>query len=189
MQIIHSKLLTEEEGWERNTLTGCQAEENPQWCKIWLSWGERQTLSFVIACTQDNLTAIIFCSISLKQVPAPLVSFQWKQRLLSHQITSHLNTHTDRISQINLIRILLPGVPPGCNQLRCIWIKLTSCCHSKVGLCCLQLVTPACIKAMHEKACSTAFRERVRLVCFRDCRVTSKSDARQLWGGSLCTLH
>lgn len=72
-------------------------------------------------------------------MPAPLVSLQWKQRLLSHQITSHLNTHIVRISQINLIRILLPGVPPGCNQLHCIWIKLTSCCHSKVSLDCCTL--------------------------------------------------
>lgn len=146
MWIIHSKLLTKEEDRGKNTLTGRQQmqeeEEKKRWCKIWLSWGERQTLSFVIARTQDNSTAIIFCNVSLKQVPTSPVSFQWKQRLLSHQITSHLNTHIVRISQINLIRILLPGVPPGCNQLHCIWIKLTSCCHSRVILDCLHLVKP-----------------------------------------------
>lgn len=109
------------------------------WCKNWVPWGKRQTLSFVIACSQDNSTAIIFCNVLLKQVPAPPVSFQWKQRLLSHQITSHLNTHIVRISQINLIRILLPGVPPGCNQLHCIWIKLTRCCHSQVTSDCCTL--------------------------------------------------
>lgn len=31
--------------------------------KIWLSWGERQTLSFVIARTRDKSTAIIFCNV------------------------------------------------------------------------------------------------------------------------------
>lgn len=127
-----------------------KAGRKKRWCKNWVSWGERQTLSFVIARTQDNSTAIIFCNVLLKQVPAPPVSFQWKQRVLSHQITSHLNTHIVRISQINLIRILLPGVPPGCNQLHCIWIKLTSCCHSKVSLdCCTlwsSLVSKQCLR-------------------------------------------
>lgn len=120
---------------EKNGLTGrqqMQVKKRKRRCKIWLSWGGRQTLSFVIARTQDNSTAIIFCNVSPKQVPASPVSFQWKQRLPSHQITSHLNTHIVRILQINLIRILLPGVPPGRNQLHCIWVNLTSRCHSRV---------------------------------------------------------
>lgn len=50
-------------------------------------------------------------------MPAFPVSTQRKQRLLSHQIISHLNTHIVGILQINLIRILLPGVPPGVQPL------------------------------------------------------------------------
>lgn len=94
---------------------------------------ERQTLSFVIARTQDNSTAIIFCNVLLKQVPAFPVSTQQTQRLLSHQITSHLNTHIVGILQINVIRILLPGAPPGYSRLHCVWMKLMSSCHSGVA--------------------------------------------------------
>lgn len=58
-------------------------------------------------------------------------------RLLSYQITRHLNSHIVRILQINFIRILPPGVPSGCNQLWCIWITVTSL-YSKVSLdCCM----------------------------------------------------
>lgn len=56
-----------------------------------------------------------------------------KTKPLSHQITSHLNTHIVRILQINLIRILLPGVHPGCSQLHCVWMKLMSSRHSGVA--------------------------------------------------------
>lgn len=121
-------------------------------------------------------------------MPAPPVSFQWKQRLLSHQITSHLNTHIVRISQINLIRILLPGVPLGRNQLHCIWIKLTSCCYSKVSLDCCTLWRSLLSKQCLRVQAVMCFLQRVRLEFFWDCQVTPSSTRGCCEGGSLCRL-